>query len=175
MNLRLKRTPGIYLVGFMGSGKTTVGRLLAGELGWRFVDIDHEIESREGVSISEIFDTRGEPQVREIEATAIRVCVGEIERGEPTVVALGGGAFAQSGNQRLISANGISIWLDCPLEVLRERVAQESNRPLARDPEKFAQLYENRRESYRKADFRIDATGEGPQPVLRDILRLPIF
>src|SRR6185369_15725528 len=71
MDLRLKRTPGLYLVGFMGCGKSTVGRLVADALGWRFVDVDDDIEAREGCPISDIFETRGEREFRRIESEAI--------------------------------------------------------------------------------------------------------
>src|SRR5579862_9900078 len=93
MILKLKRTPGIYLVGFMGSGKSTVGRALADELGWSFFDLDDEIERREGATISELFDTRGEASFRQAESAALRERVVQVERGRPQVVSLGGGAF----------------------------------------------------------------------------------
>lgn len=175
MILRLKRTPGIYLVGFMACGKTTVGRLLAEALGWHFVDIDDDIEARAKTSISSIFDTLGEAEFRRQEAAAIGDRVRLIERGKPTIVALGGGAFAQQANHALVSANGVSIWLHCPLEILRRRVAKETHRPLARDPAKFAELYEARLPSYQRADFRIEIDGDDPQPVLAQILNLPMF
>ena len=88
MNLKLKRTPGLYLVGFMASGKTTVGRMLAEELGWRFADIDAEIEGREGVPITQIFSERGEDTFRELEAAAIRKRVSQVQFGSPWVIAL---------------------------------------------------------------------------------------
>ena len=81
MNLRLKRTPGIYLVGFMGSGKSTVGRLLAQRLGWSFFDSDEEIEAAENTSITEIFSERGEPEFRRIETQVIERHVRAIECG----------------------------------------------------------------------------------------------
>ena len=93
MNLTLKRTPGIYLVGFMASGKTTIGALLAERLGWKFVDMDQDIEARQGDSIAAIFEKSGEQEFRRIETEAIRAHVRDIERGEATVVAMGGGAF----------------------------------------------------------------------------------
>jgi shikimate kinase len=175
MILKLKRTPGIYLVGFMASGKTTVGKMLAEELGWHFVDIDDDIEAKAGCPISEIFETAGEGEFRKHEHAAIAERVHTIESGYPTVVALGGGAFAQADNARLLASNGISIWLDCSLEILKERVAKETNRPLAKDPEKFAALYESRRPSYERADFRVEVLGDDPGPVLKAILGLPIF
>jgi len=171
----LRSTPGVYLVGFMGCGKTSVGRIVAEELAWRFVDIDEDIEEAARTSISEIFDTQGENEFRALEAEAIAARVREVQHGRPSVVALGGGAFAQEGNCRLLNGNGISIWLDCPLDILRERVAKETHRPLARDPERFAALYEARREACGKANYRIDASGEGPQIVARRVLDLPIF
>src|SRR5580700_5205858 len=132
MNLKLKRTPGIYVVGFMASGKSTVGRHLAHRLGWNFYDIDHEIEAAEGVSIAEIFNSRGEPEFRRIETGIIRQHVRWIERGRPAVLALGGGAFTQAANRHLLMENGMAVWLDCPLDVVKHRVAQASHRPLAR-------------------------------------------
>ena len=89
MNLILKRTPAIYLVGFMGSGKTTVGRLLAERLGWSFVDLDDNIEARERMPIAEIFETRGEPAFRAIEAEVLRGLVQAVKAGRPLVIALG--------------------------------------------------------------------------------------
>ena len=171
----LERTPGIYLVGFMGCGKTTIGRLLAAKLGWAFVDIDDDIEARAETSISAIFESRGEAEFRKLEAAAIAARVALIERGQPTVVALGGGAFVSQANYEMVSANGVSVWLDCPLEILERRVARATHRPLARDPEKFAALYESRLGAYRRADFRIEIPGDDPQPVLERILSLSIF
>ena len=81
MILKLKRTPGIYLIGFMASGKTTIGRLLADELGWSFADLDQDIEGAQGSSIAQIFDTRSEAEFRTVEKEAVRRRVGEVERG----------------------------------------------------------------------------------------------
>lgn len=175
MILKLKRTPGIYLVGFMGSGKTTVGRDLAWELGWTFADIDEEIETTQGITIAQIFDTHGEAEFRRIETEAIRRHVKLIERGRPSVVALGGGAFAQDINVAMLENNGISIWLDCPLDIVRARVAQAANRPLARDPEKLELLYVERKPAYARSDYRIEVTGDDPAAVVTSILKLPIF
>jgi shikimate kinase len=175
MILKLKRTPGIYLVGFMGSGKSTVGRALARHLGWRFADLDDDIESRERLTIPEIFDQRGEVEFRRVEQDALAFRVKDIARGIPWVVAVGGGCFAQPANLDLMQNHGISIWLDAPLEVVRSRVAHSSHRPLARDPEKFEELFTRRKEAYEKADFRILVGHEGSQGALDEILKLPIF
>jgi shikimate kinase len=173
--LRLKRTPGIYLVGFMGCGKTTIGRLLADELGWAFVDLDDDIEARQGVTISEIFDVRGEAEFRRVESDALGARVREIEAGHAMVLALGGGAFAQPGNLDLVRDNGISIWLDCPFAIVEQRVRKATHRPLARDPARFAQLFQVRRDTYNHADFHIEITGDDPTIPVQAILRLPIF
>jgi shikimate kinase len=173
--LKLKRTPALYLVGFMAAGKTTIGRFLAWELGWTFVDIDDDIEAAEGMPIAEIFDTRGEEEFRRIETEAIRKRVHEVERGKPMVVALGGGAFAQRVNHELIFDNGVSIWLDCPFETVRARVEMAGNRPLARDPYLFRALYFERRAAYERAEHRIEITSDDPAAAVAAVMKLPIF
>ena len=175
MILKLKRTPGIYLVGFMASGKTTIGRLLAHELGWSFADVDEDIEAQQGRSIAEIFDTRGETAFRKIEQEMIRQRVGEVGRGKPMVLALGGGAFAQAANHSLLEENGVTIWLDCPFPKVCARVEGTTHRPLARDAAQFRQLYEDRYASYRKADHRIEIDNDDPAAIVAAILKLPIF
>lgn len=172
MILKLKRTPGIFLVGFMGCGKSTVGRALAEELGWRFVDLDEDIEKQQGCSIAEIFDRSGEPAFRMMETAALRNMVHVIEHGRPHVVALGGGAFLQEQNRELVNAKGVSIWLDAPLEVVQRRVAGLEHRPLARDPKRFRELYDARLAGYARAEYRIDARGDDSADAVRQILEL---
>src|SRR5581483_6859709 len=109
MHIKLKRSPGVYIAGFMGSGKSTVGQSLADRLGWDFADLDGEIERQEKTTIANIFDERGEAEFRKIETAMIDKWVRKIERGSPTVVALGGGAFVHPGNFELIVNHGISI------------------------------------------------------------------
>ena len=175
MNVRLKRTPGLYLVGFMGSGKTTVGRHLAHRLGWSFFDLDDEIEAAEKTTIAELFDTRGEPEFRRIESEMLRQHVRSIERGRPAVIALGGGAFVDAANRELILQNGIAIWLDCPFERVQRRVGDTSVRPLARDPQRFAALYESRREVYALADLRIAMESDDAEQALDAVLNHPML
>jgi shikimate kinase len=175
MNLRLKRTPGIYLVGFMGSGKTTVGRLLANRLGWRFADLDEEIEAAQQTTISEIFQSRGEAEFRRIESESLRRHLRSIECGKPAVLALGGGAFAQPGNRELVLDNGIAFWLDCPFETVQRRVAPTSHRPLARDPERFSALYQERCSIYTLADVRIPIESDDPAVAVEAIASHPIL
>jgi shikimate kinase len=175
MNLKLKRTPGIYLLGFMASGKSTVGRHLADRLGWSFFDTDHEIEAAEKSAISAIFELRGEAEFRRIESEILRQHVRWVERGRPAVIALGGGAFLAPENRELLAANGISIWLDCPFDIVQKRVRNSSHRPLARDPETFAALYAARRETYALADIRVSIEGDDPQPAVETILSNPLL
>ena len=162
----------IYLLGFMGSGKSSVGTLLAGELGWPFVDLDATIEAGQGASIREIFEAAGEPFFRQLEQAALV----EVSKTEPAVIALGGGTFAQKPNFDFIrETGGITIWLDSPLEELWQRCATMSNRPLFRDRESFSQLYAQRLVYYRQANFRISASGRPPQEIALEILRLKLF
>ena len=175
MTLKLKRTPGLYLVGFMCCGKTTVGQALAEELGWPFIDIDREIESREGQTISFIFLKRGEVAFRDLETEMIRRRVSRIEAGDPSVVALGGGAFVQPRNWELIENNGVTVWLDCSLETIRKRLGDDTSRPLAADRSGLAQLFEDRRPLYTRADFRIDVDTFDISVIVQKILHLPIF
>ena len=131
MILKLKRTPGLYLVGFMASGKTTIGRLLADELGWAFTDLDEDIEAAQGGAIVGLFDSVGEEEFRKTEQAAIRKRVGQVERGKPMVVALGGGTFVLQVVQEFLIENGITVWLDCPFERVSARIQGSSHRPLA--------------------------------------------
>lgn len=162
----------IYLLGFMGSGKSTVGALLARELGWPFIDLDTVIEAGQGATIRDIFERAGEPFFREIEHAALT----EASKTEPAVIALGGGTFAQERNLEFIrETGGVTVWLDCSLEELRQRCAGMNNRPLFRDPQSFAQLLDQRLPYYRLADYRISSQGRQPPEVVEQILCLKFF
>jgi shikimate kinase len=175
MNLKLKQTPGIYLVGFMGSGKSTVGRALAERLGWSFFDIDAEIEQAERQPIGGIFAARGELEFRRIETEAIRRRVASVECGAPAVVALGGGAFTMESNRALLENNGITVWLDCPFETVARRVAGDASRPLAQDPVRFAALYQSRIPGYRLADVHVGIDSDDPAATVEAILAHPLL
>lgn len=175
MHIKLKRAPGIYIAGFMGSGKSTVGRLLAERLGWQFADLDAEIEASEQDTIGHIFEARGEAEFRRIETGMIGAYVRHVERGAPTVIALGGGAFVQPGNFSLIANHGISIWLDCSFETVRRRLDEDhQDRPLARDPVALRRLFDDRRASYSRADYRVDGDCD-PALAVGAILALPLW
>jgi shikimate kinase len=175
MNLKLKRTPGIYLVGFMGSGKSTIGRLLAHRLGWSFFDTDEEIERAEQTAIAQIFEHRGEPEFRRIESAILHQHVAWIERGRPSVLALGGGAFIQPENRKALENNGVTVWLDCPFETAARRVAQASHRPLAHKHDELAELYHTRLEVYRLADVHIAVTSDEADETVEAILGHPLI
>jgi|SRR5882724_745927 len=175
MILKLKRTPGVYLVGFMASGKTTIGRLLADELGWSFADLDEDIVAAHGAPIADIFDTAGEEEFRKTEHAAMRKRISQIERGKPMVVALGGGTFVSEANQNLLTENGITVWLDCSFDRVCSRIAGSTHRPLARDAEKFERLYRERRAAYEKAEHRIEIRSDDPAAAVAAIMKLPVF
>lgn len=175
MNLKLKRTPGIYLIGFMGSGKSTIGRMLAEEIGWRFADLDEDIEAQQKRSIPEIFDAVGEEEFRRIEHEALARRVRSIRCGMPTVLALGGGAFTRPENRELLEEHGITVWIDTAFPVVQKRVGQSNHRPLARDPAKFAALYHRRRADYSKAEFHIELKDDNSRRALEDLLKLKLF
>jgi shikimate kinase len=156
----------IYLVGFMAAGKTTVARALAKRLDWRPVDIDDLVEQREHETVADIFAKRGEPYFRTVERTVL------LDHLEPRhlVVATGGGTFADVQNRALINRDGVSIWLDVPLERLVARVPADGRRPLASDRAQFEQLYYQRRAAYEQAHVRLDAGRMGVDALVEQIV-----
>src|ERR1700732_1901863 len=161
----------LCLAGFMGSGKTTVGTLLARQLAWRFVDLDDRIEEAAGLGIPAIFERLGEPAFRQIEADQMRAVLGRVaELKESTVLALGGGTYAQTGAPEFLRAANVPvIWLDSPVEVLLARCMTMTGRPLFRDENSFRALYAQRLPSYQLAEHRVDSSGE-PARVVAEIL-----
>ncbi len=162
----------LCLAGFMGSGKTTVGTLLARQLAWRFVDLDDRIEEAAGLGIPAIFERLGEPAFRQIEADQMRAVMGRVaELKESTVLALGGGTYAQTGAPEFLRAANVPVvWLDSPVEVLLARCMTMTGRPLFRDEESFRALHAQRLPSYQQADHRVDSSGD-PASVVAEILR----
>jgi shikimate kinase len=166
----------ICLTGFMGSGKTTVGRLLARQLGWPFYDLDSQIEERSGLTIPRIFERFGEPQFRDMEYEMLARALGQAaEQNRAAVIALGGGTIAQPRSFALVREHQcVLIWLECPIEELLARCATISNRPLFRDEASFRALYEQRKPVYEQADYRVASTGD-PRAVVAQLLALDIF
>jgi shikimate kinase len=156
----------------MGSGKTTIGTLLARQLAWRFVDLDDRIEESAGLPIPQIFERLGEPAFRQIEADQLRAALGRAsEMKESTIFALGGGTYAQPGCPEFLRAAGVPVlWLDSPIEILLSRCMTMTGRPLFRDEASFRTLYAQRLPSYQLADHRVDSSGETTQ-VVAEILR----
>jgi len=161
----------LCLAGFMGSGKTTIGTLLARQLAWRFVDLDDRIEAAAGLGISEIFERLGEPAFRQIEADQLRAALGRVfELKESAVLALGGGTYAQTGAPEFLRAASVPVvWLDSPVEVLLARCMTMTGRPLFRDENSFRALHAQRLPSYQQADYRVDSSGD-PARVVAEIL-----
>lgn len=159
----------------MGSGKTTVGTLLARQLAWRFVDLDDRIEESAGLAIPQIFERFGEPAFRQMEADQLRAALGRAtEFKEATVLALGGGTYAQPGCPEFLRNSGAAVlWLDSPVELLLARCMTMTGRPLFRDESSFRALHAQRLPSYQTADFRVDSSGD-PAQVVSGILRMGI-
>lgn len=145
----------MYLVGFMGAGKTTVAKALATRLGWQALDIDEAIEARERQTVAEVFARQGEPYFRAVE----RAVLMEHMVPRHVVVATGGGTYADPQNRAAINADGAAIWLDVPLDRLVARIPSDGRRPLATDRSGFERLYHQRRAAYQQAHVRLDAGG----------------
>jgi shikimate kinase len=165
------RLPILSLVGFMGSGKTTVGTLLARQLAWRFVDLDDRIEEAAGITIAQFFERHGELAFRQLEADQLRAALGRAtESKEGTVLALGGGTYAQHGCPDFLRNAGVTVlWLDSPIDVLLSRCMTMAGRPLFRDEASFRALHAQRLASYQLADHHVDSSGE-PAQVVAEIL-----
>ncbi len=154
----------LVLIGLMGAGKSTIGRRLAKQIGWRFVDSDEEIEAAAGCSIADIFSIHGEPIFRDLEQRVIARLLGE----EQLVLATGGGAWMQPGVRELIKARATSVWLRAELEVLTDRVSKRNHRPLLETGNKrdiLEQLMEDRYPVYGLADMVVDSS-HGPHEVV---------
>ena len=156
----------VYLVGFMAAGKTTVARALAKRLDWEAVDVDEMIEQRERATVSEIFARHGEGYFRAVERAILVEQLGRPHR----VVATGGGTFADVQNRAAINADGVSVWLDVPLERLVERVPADGRRPLAADRAGFERLYHLRRTAYEQAHLRLDASRAGVDALVEQLV-----
>ncbi len=155
----------MYLVGFMGAGKTSVGRALARRLDWQFADIDELIEKHEHASVADIFAKHGEPYFRGVE----RAVLAEQVPTRHMVVATGGGTFVDPQNRAVIKSDGVAVWLDAPLERVIARIPQDGRRPLASDRTSLERLFHTRRSAYEQAHLRLDA-GRAPVESLVDQL-----
>jgi len=157
------KTDKLYLVGFMGAGKTSVARALGRRIGWRVEDIDHRIEARERRRVADIFAREGEPYFRNVERTILQELLPE----RHMIVSTGGGTFVDPENRTTMLADGAVAWLDAPLERVIERVPADGRRPLAADRVQMERLYTLRQASYCQAHVRIDASRPVPEIVER--------
>jgi shikimate kinase len=156
----------IYLVGFMAAGKTSVAKGLARRLDWDVLDIDESIEQRERMPVADIFAKRGEAYFRTLE----RMIVAEQLGRRHVVVATGGGTFADVQNRAAINGDGLSVWLDVPLDRLVDRVPADGRRPLAADRTTFERLYHVRRAAYEQAHLRLDASRVGVDALVEQLV-----
>ncbi len=159
----------IVLVGLMGAGKTSIGRLLAARMGLEFVDADSEIEAAAGATIEEIFTHEGEALFRSGE----RRVIVRLLAGPPRVIATGGGAFMDSETRAAVHARGISVWLRADLDTLVKRTSRRGGRPLLKngDPrEILATLIDQRYPVYAEADVTVDTGEEAPEQVVERVI-----
>jgi len=165
----------VFLVGFMGAGKTSVGRALGRRLNWLFEDLDDRVERREGRTIADIFRDSGEPQFRSAERAALKQVLEELDGGIARIVALGGGAFVKGGNAGLLRASGVPVvFLDAPVKELWRRCCEQAGeagreRPLLRTFEQFCTLYRSRRRSYLQARLKIQTGGRPADTIAAEI------
>ncbi len=156
----------IYLVGFMAAGKSTVARALATRLRWQAEDVDALIEARERRTIADIFQQQGEPYFRAVERDILKLLLPL----RHVVVATGGGTFMDPENRGAINMDGVSVWLDVPLEELIARIPADGRRPLAADRAALERLYAVRAVGYAAAHCRVNAADARPEEVAERIL-----
>lgn len=174
-----KRAPfagkAVFLVGFMGAGKTSVGRALGQRLNWPFQDLDDRIVEQQGRTIAEIFRDSGEKVFREAEQAALREILEEMGNGASGVIALGGGAFARKRNASLLRGSAV-VFLDAPAEELWSRCSRQAadagiERPLLQSMNQFRKLYRVRREAYLQAAVTIPTSGRTVEAIAAEIAK----
>jgi len=162
----------IFLVGLMGSGKTTIGQLLAKRLGWQFLDADHELERRTGVSVATIFEIEGEASFRAREAALI----DELTTRDQIVLGTGGGAVLNAASRNALHARGTTFYLHSSAETSYERVRRNRDRPLllVADPmARLKHLYDVRHKLYEEtAHYVVESYRDRPSAVVAEILRI---
>lgn len=160
----------VILTGFMGSGKTAVGRGLADTLGYDYRDIDAIVEGRMGMSIAEAFAREGEAFFRAEEEVVIREELGA--PGEGKVISLGGGAVTSAGVREMLRDEDFVVWIDVDVATAFER-SRDGKRPLAQDRGEFERLYRERESLYRQvADFVVEAGNRGIDELVGEVAAL---
>jgi len=161
----------IVLIGFMGSGKTTIGRKLAVRLGYRFVDMDYLIEDEQQCKIAQIFEEQGESAFRKLETGLLK----RLTSATNTVVSTGGGVVTIDGNLDIIRSIGISVYLKAEIEKIYERVTRNKRRPLLQTENPFQtikNLMETREQAYCQADHVIETNSLSMGQVVSKIIRV---
>ncbi len=160
----------------MGGGKSSVGRVLSEHLGWTFEDLDQRIEQRERRRVDEIFRDSGESEFRRAEHAALKDLLSELPAGAGRIVALGGGAFVQKHNARIIKAAKVpTVFLDASVEELWRRCRQQADdegmeRPLLTTLTSFRKLYDARRPHYSKAFLRVETGGKTVDKIAAEVV-----
>jgi shikimate kinase len=155
----------IYLVGFMGAGKSSVGRALSKRLGWMLIDLDSEIERSQKMTVQEIFRQFGEPRFRELE----RKHLERVSTQRNVVIALGGGAYVDSQNRAIADSTGLTLWLQAAFPRIIQRVKLDGSRPLFEDNDRARRLYDERQPSYAQAQFHVSTDDRTPDAVASEI------
>ena len=171
MKRQERKTPNIVLVGFMGTGKTSIGRRLSMQLRMRYVDTDDVIERDSGRRISDIFSEDGEPVFRELESEAVR----KVSKLENHIISTGGGVVLKEANMVELRRNGIIFCLTATAEEIYQRVRHQSHRPLLQTPDaltKIRSMLEDRHPYYAKADYMVETTGRSFGEVMAYIKRV---
>ena len=160
----------IVLVGFMGTGKTEVGRILSKKLGYALIDADTEIEKKQNTTITEIFRQQGEPAFRDIEAEVIKQLSGL----KKNVISTGGGAVLRQENIDNLRANGVLVCLSATPETILQRTSANNDRPLLQTEnplQKIKELLACRKPYYEKADIMIDTENKNPLEIAEEIIK----
>ncbi len=162
----------IVLTGFMGTGKSVVGKMLAEQTGFGFLDTDQLIEERTGLAITDIFNRRGEAYFRSVE----KKVVADVSRKDRVVIACGGGAILDPENFRRLAKNGVLVALTASAAEIEKRTGNNARRPMidntSNRKETILKLLEKREPSYRKAHLSLDTTGKDPAEVTRTLLKM---
>jgi shikimate kinase len=172
---RPRKIRAVVLIGFMGAGKSSVGRALSAQLGWAFEDLDERIERSEKRKVAKIFGESGEAGFRKAEHAALKELLAEVQSGKEKIVALGGGAFAQERNARMLAAaDAVTIFLDAEPDELWKRCQgqEEVERPLLGSLASFCELYGARRPHYLKARVRQETGGKTIAQIAAEVVEV---
>ncbi len=168
--MRILNNKNIYLLGFMGAGKTTVGKLLSKKINYSFVDLDSEIESNQNCKITVIFEKHGEKHFRKIETEVLIKYSKYINQ----VFSTGGGIVIKDENWEIMKNNGVTVYLKASIETLFNRLKHKTTRPLLNVDSPFErakELFLSRKSFYEKADLIIDRERLGPEDVAEAIIK----